>query len=136
MAIVFCEFCGDYDFGATVDEIILWREKAGICGGDNNHYVGGDFDDIADNFVLLWYGVFNFGGVPFFFFFVGWLATKLLDFHIAVVEFFGGMKSFLIEIEPYQTWVFLIYLVIFVPLVIGLIRQKMVKLREENYQLF
>ena len=75
-------------------------------------------------------------GVPFLETAVGWLATKLLDFHIAVVEFFGGMKSFLIEIEPYQAWVFLIYLVIFVPLVIGLIRQKMVKLREENYQLF
>ena len=75
-------------------------------------------------------------GVPFLEMAVGWLATKLLDFHIAVVEFFGGMKSFLIEIEPYQTWVFLIYLVIFVPLVIGFIRQKMVKLREENYQLF
>lgn len=66
----------------------------------------------------------------------GFMATKLLDFHIVVVEFFGGMKSFLIEIEPYQAWVFLIYLVIFAPLVIGLIRQKMVKLREENYQLF
>ena len=75
-------------------------------------------------------------GVPFLETAVGWLATKLLDFHIAVVEFFGGMKSFLIEIEPYQTWVFLIYLVIFVPLGIGLIRRKMVKLREENYQLF
>ena len=75
-------------------------------------------------------------GVPFLEMAVGWLATKLLDFHIAVVEFFGGMKSFLIEIEPYQAWVFLIYLVIFAPLGIGLIRQKMVKLREENYQLF
>ena len=75
-------------------------------------------------------------GVPFLETAVGWLATKLLDFHIAVVEFFGGMKSFLIEIEPYQAWVFLIYLVIFAPLGIGLIRQKMVKLREENYQLF
>ena len=64
---------------------------------------------------------------------VGWLATKLLDFHIAVVDFFGGMKSFLVEIEPYQAWVFLIYLLIFVPLAIGLIRRKMVKLREENY---
>ena len=75
-------------------------------------------------------------GVPLVETVAGFMATKLLDFHIMVVEFFGGMKSFLIEIEPYQTWVFLIYLVIFVPLAIGLIRQKMVKLREENYQLF
>ena len=72
-------------------------------------------------------------GVPLLETAVGWVATKLLDFHIAVVEFFGGMKSFLIEIEPYQAWVFLIYLLIFVPLIIGLIRRKMVKLREENY---
>ncbi len=64
---------------------------------------------------------------------VGFAAEKLLDFHIAVVEFFGGMKSFLVEIEPYQIWVFGIYLVILIPLVIGLWRRKMVKLREENY---
>ena len=75
-------------------------------------------------------------GVPLVETVAGFMATKILDFHIVVVEFFGGMKSFLIKIEPYQTWAFLIYLVIFVPLVIGLIRQKMVKLREENYQLF
>ena len=50
---------------------------------------------------------------------VGFVATKLLDFHIAVVEFFGGMKSFMVEIEPYQPWVFGIYLLIFVPLLIG-----------------
>lgn len=75
-------------------------------------------------------------GVPLVETVAGFMATKLLDFHIMVVEFFGGMKSFLIEIEPYQKWVFGIYLVIFAPLVIGLIRRKMVKLREENYQLF
>ena len=75
-------------------------------------------------------------GVPLVETVAGFMATKILDFHIMVVEFFGGMKSFLIEIEPYQAWVFGIYLVVFVPLVIGLIRQKMVKLREENYQLF
>ncbi len=75
-------------------------------------------------------------GVPLVETVAGSMATKILDFHIVVVEFFGGMKSFLIKIEPYQVWVFGIYLVIFVPLVIGLIRRKMVKLREENYQLF
>ena len=40
---------------------------------------------------------------------VSFLATKLLDFHILVVEFFGGMKQFLIEIEPYHWQVFNIY---------------------------
>ena len=60
-------------------------------------------------------------------------ATKLLDFHIAVVDFFGEMKSFMVEIAPYQVWAFAIYLVILIPLVIGLLRRKMVKLREEIY---
>lgn len=50
---------------------------------------------------------------------VGFIATKLLDFHILVVEFFGGMKSFLIEIEPYQPWVFGIYIMIFGWLIIN-----------------
>ena len=68
-------------------------------------------------------------GAPFLETAVGWLATRLLDFHIAVVEFFGGMKSFLIEIEPHQAWVFLIYLVIFVPLVIEIIRKKIDKIK-------
>ncbi len=63
----------------------------------------------------------------------GFLATKLIEFHIAVVEWFGGMKSFVVEIEPYQAWVFGIYAVIAVPVVIGLLRKKMVKLKEEQY---
>lgn len=40
---------------------------------------------------------------------VGFIATKLLDFHITVVGFFGEMRQFLVAIEPYQSWVFLIY---------------------------
>lgn len=72
-------------------------------------------------------------GVPVLEIVMGFVATKLLDYHIAVVEFFGGMKSFLIEIESYQVWVFGGYLLILVPILIGLIKQKMVKLREEHY---
>ena len=157
VAFVVCELCGDNGARAEAKKVLLWEEKVGICGGGGNYYGGGYDDDIADNIILLWYSVVNFGGGKFADFadfaicdgvsvslwcmagapgvetVVGWLATKLLDFHIAVVEFFGGMKSFLVEIEPYQVWVFLIYLLIFVPLAIGLIRRKMVKLREENY---
>ena len=48
---------------------------------------------------------------------VSFVATKLLDFHIAVVDFFGQMKSFLVEIETNQTWVFALYLFL-VPLII------------------
>ena len=52
-------------------------------------------------------------GVPMVDTIVGFLATKLLDFHILVVEFFGGIEQFLVKIEPYQTWVFGIYVIIF-----------------------
>ena len=48
-------------------------------------------------------------GVPVIETAVAWCATKLLDFHIAVVEFFGAEKEFLVEIEPYQGWVWGIY---------------------------
>ena len=56
---------------------------------------------------------------------VSFLATKLLEFHIAVVDFFGGMKSFMVEIDPYQAWVFGIYFVIIMPLVVGILKRKM-----------
>ena len=49
---------------------------------------------------------------------VGFLATKLLDFHILVVELFGEMKYVLVQIQPYQVWVFLIYIVIVGPLIL------------------
>ena len=63
-------------------------------------------------------------GVPGVEIAVSFVATKMLDFHMAVVDFFGGMKSFVVEIEPYQWWVFLIYILIIVPLAIGLLRRK------------
>ena len=71
-------------------------------------------------------------GVPLLETAVGWVATKLLDFHIAVVEFFGGMKSFLIEIEPYQSWVFGIYLLIFIPLLVLILRRRIAKIKNET----
>ena len=48
-------------------------------------------------------------GIPGMDLVVSWCATRLLDFHIVVVEFFGEMKWFMVEIEPYQLWVFLFY---------------------------
>ena len=56
-------------------------------------------------------------GIPGIETLVGFLATKLLDFHIAVVEFFGEMKYVLVQIQPYQVWVFLIYIIIVAPLI-------------------
>ena len=65
-------------------------------------------------------------GIPVIEMIVAWLGTRLLDFHIAVVEFFGGMKQFMIEIPAYRTEVFWFYLLIG----IGLFWQEMVKLRQ------
>ena len=73
-------------------------------------------------------------GVPLLETVVSFLATKLLDFHIGVVNFFGEQVSFLVKIEPGQWWVFLFYVVIFLPLVILLLRRKMLKLREVEYK--
>lgn len=51
-------------------------------------------------------------GVPIVETAVGFVATKMLDFHIMIVEFFGGMRQFLVKMEPYQGWVWGIYGVI------------------------
>ena len=48
-------------------------------------------------------GLFGLENIMAFF------ATKMLDFHILVVNFFGEREEFLIRIEKYQMWVFLIY---------------------------
>ena len=71
-------------------------------------------------------------GVPLIETVVAWCTTKMLDFHILVVEFFGAGREFLVEIDPYQWWVFLFYGVTLMGLLIGLIRRKMVKLREDR----
>lgn len=61
---------------------------------------------------------------------VSFIAIKLLDFHIFIVNLFATQKSFLIEIDSYQPQVFLIYGTIIIPLAIGLIREKMVKSKQ------
>ena len=61
---------------------------------------------------------------------VAWCAEKMLDYHIAVVSWFGEMRQFLVEIEPYQGWVLGLYAVVAVSVLIGLLRKKMVKLKE------
>ena len=55
---------------------------------------------------------------------VSWCATKLLDFHIVVVSWFGGMEQFLVKIEPYQIWVWGIYVGIAVMMSVGVIRKR------------
>ena len=56
-----------------------------------------------------------FAGVPGVEMIFSFLAEKILSFHIFIVEFFGSMEQFLIKIEPYNAWVFLLYLVILAP---------------------
>lgn len=53
---------------------------------------------------------------------VAWCAKMLLDFHIAVVSWFGGMRELLVEIPAGQAWVFLLYLPV-VGLVIVVLRK-------------
>ena len=72
-------------------------------------------------------------GMPFLPMMVAFVAEKLLEFHILVVNFFGSMGYFLIKIPEGQPWVFLIYLVIVIPLLIGHFKQKMVEFRQVKY---
>ncbi len=72
-------------------------------------------------------------GIPGLETMMAFLATKLLDFHIFVVEMFGGMKSFMIKIDPYQIWVFGFYAVIVIGLGIGYFKQK--KKQTEGFRL-
>ena len=72
-------------------------------------------------------------GVPAVEAVVSFAATKMIDYHMAVVDFFGGMKSFMVEIEPYQWWVFLMYILIVVPLIIGLLRRKKIRQNAEAF---
>ena len=67
-------------------------------------------------------------GVPVLGDVVGWGATWMLKFHIAVVDVMGEMKQFLVITDTGQGWVFLIYVV---PVAL-LITEKVVKLREGN----
>ena len=71
-----------------------------------------------------------FAGVPFVSVLVSFLATKLLDFHIFVVEFFGGMEQFLIKIEPYEPKVFLLYGVILAPFLFDFLKNKIAASKE------
>ncbi len=76
-------------------------------------------------------GLFGLENIMAFF------ATKMLDFHILVVNFFGEREEFLIRIEKYQMWVFLIYGVIVLILNLTFLknrfkRRKCGKIKEGN----
>ncbi|MBR3138679.1 ComEC/Rec2 family competence protein [Candidatus Saccharibacteria bacterium] len=68
-------------------------------------------------------------GIPGLEIVIAWCAKMMLSYHIMVVEWLGSIKQLLVEIPKYQWWVFLLYFIIMAPLVIGLIRRKVVKCR-------
>ena len=67
-------------------------------------------------------------GIPVIGDVVGFVATKVLEYHIAVVGIFGEMKQFLVKIDEGNPWVFLIYAVVAVAVVWKYLRIK--KLRK------
>lgn len=68
-------------------------------------------------------------GVPFVGMAIGLMAEKLLGFHILVVQWFAEMEQFLIRIDKYNPWVFLIYLGIAV-MWVGVVVWRMVMKRK------
>lgn len=69
-------------------------------------------------------------GIPGLEIVAAWCAKQILDYHITVVGWFGGMRTFLVEMPRYQWWVYLMYIPIVAFMIGGLIRRKVVKLRE------
>ena len=65
-----------------------------------------------------------FAGVPGVEMVFSFLAEKILSFHISTVEFFGSMEQFLIKVEPYNPWMFLIYVPILILLVVGFLKRR------------
>lgn len=64
-------------------------------------------------------------GVPFVGEVAGFITTKLLDYHIAVVNFFGELKQFLVQISEGNAWVFLIYVIVIGGMLAVFIKGKM-----------
>ncbi len=64
---------------------------------------------------------------------ISFLATKILDFHIMVVDCLSEMQQFIVEIQPYQTWVFAIYMLLISPFIIGFVRRKLCYNKKHEY---
>lgn len=71
-------------------------------------------------------GLVFFSGI---FPFVGFLAKLALDFHIFVVNFFAEQSYFIIKIPERNPWIFLLYIPILLPFLIGAWRK--LKLRQK-----
>lgn len=62
-----------------------------------------------------------FSGVPAIQTVASFLTTKMLDFHILVVEFLSSFEQFLIKVKPYEPKMFLLYIIILLPFLVGFI---------------
>ncbi len=61
---------------------------------------------------------------------IPFLTVKLLDFHILVVEWLASMEQFLITIDKYNPWVFLLYVPVVVVMIFGMGRKVLEKKRK------
>ena len=68
--------------------MVLWNEEAGFYWIDDSYNCIGDCDDATDNTILLWCGIFNFGGCEF---------TNIANFAVCdgadVYDWCGGRDS-------------------------------------------
>ena len=58
------------------------------------------------------------------------ITDRLLTLHLTVIDFLADQPSFLITIDRYQPAVFLLYIPLIAPFIIGLIRRKVLKLNK------
>ena len=64
---------------------------------------------------------------------VTFITEKLLSLHISLINLLASQPSFLITTDKYQPQVFLLYIPILLPFIIGLIRHKVLKLNKVDY---
>ncbi len=71
-------------------------------------------------------------GISFIDMVASFLTTKLLDYHILVVNLFSSMEQLLIKIDKYNAWVFLLYIPVTIIIVIAAIMRRR-KLKRRFY---
>ena len=82
-------------------------------------------------------GMVFFTGVvsfwPFLATIVAKITTFILDYHLFVMRFFGAQKIFLIKIEAGNPWIFLLYLPILAPLIVGAVKRFLIRRQRGLY---
>lgn len=76
-------------------------------------------------------GLLSLVQVPILTNFFAGVASAILDFNIATINFFGGQANFLVTVDPGHLWVFWLYLPVALLLVWGEIRK--IKRRRKLY---